>query len=409
MARNSCKNDSNVSSADDKATKLTAHRKCNDDIERHLMCLVERISIAPETFKEISIVVNLMIRFLVDKLNDQKPSLRASEIVPTGSCYDRTKILAADEFDFLVVVDLGTTVEISLASDDGFAHIEAKPESDSTMKTSSFRRMFRSVFHAIVDMFIGTRFDAQNGFLTLKGYSVPINGPQCNIRTCWYNNTGLEIEIFIDVTPAIKYHNVLDVVSQDCKLNECILKTLLESNHVFLIPRPLPHRDRCFKLVFDEADKTLSSQLPLNHRKCLMLLKYFSTLIQRRDFRFKQIFNSFAMKMAIFQHSLCCKETQFISGCLQETIRFLIQCVRRDPPFLPSVFVPRRNIWSNSAAKSSFDITDRNIADDILKTILDILKSRHDSVERFIEDVESACRHVRSVDMMRSNSTCNSK
>ncbi|KAL4231496.1 hypothetical protein ACF0H5_009074 [Mactra antiquata] len=381
-----------------------------NEVEGHLQSLVKEISIK-DNFKaglnDIIILVYSMVRFLYFQLNSCQSQFRFDGIISTGSVADGTKIMAPDEFDFLITIDADIQAMVAKACAGGFAHIETTSSNRSKEETYFddnwkfsvvFRNKFRQLFHYIVARHIGKIFEADNGHLTLKGYSVPINGPQCSVRVLWCPKIGENLEIVVDITPAIKCSKSIESLITADEVDDNIRKLLNENDQVYLVPKPQPCCNRCYKLVFDQADKAMCSSLQEHHRKCLLVLKYLAIQIQNYDFRFRKTFSSFSMKMAMYQHTIHCDKNKPVVDCLASVVCYLLECLKQKNPTLSSVFTPERNIWSNTRICPGIGISDRDIAVDILTTIIDVLKTSADSYDCFIDSIKAACRHIKSMD-----------
>lgn len=328
-----------------------------------------KIKKSQQEMKDIYCAVENTVSHLLHQLSRLEPLLKSAEVVRTGSCYDDTKILRPDEFDFLAVIEClsGDNAVLAIPSRecaDGFAHAVLTDKTsrwqsvilDNTVEacrtSKSLREMFRKYFHLVLLEELSEKFclQKQTGKLILDGFAVAINGPQCNVRVKWLSYCTLSeiLEIDVDITPAIKCKDITMLLnSTDVGYTELFeqMKTFPE---FYLIPRPDQNCNNCFKIVFTQLDQYLVSKLSDPHKKGLMVLKYLSCEILKYQFHLKKLFSSFAMKMAVFHHSVLCDRTSSSVGeCLIQTLAFITDHLHLDPPNLPSVFIKRRNVWKH--------------------------------------------------------------
>ncbi|XP_060579550.1 uncharacterized protein LOC132736438 isoform X2 [Ruditapes philippinarum] len=357
--------------------------QADDLLDSFLSCLLVEIKskLSKSELYDIRNAVENLVSYLLNKLEQIEPVLRVGEIIPTGSCYDGTKILQPDEFDFLAVIDclslnnLTTAVKASkeLCSADGYAHAlcdERSPDGSrfieqdddncvvACRRSNSLRELFRDRFHMLLLNEINNTYSLVNhtGVLNLEGFSISINGPQCNVKVVWKpKDDPNSLPVDIDITPAIKCSLKNVLVTSDV-INDDVFKLMSKHQYLYLIPRPQRSCNKCFKMVFPHSDQHLVTTLSESHRKVLLILKYLACEMLKFDFRLKTIFNSFTMKTALLHHSLNCKESdgQSVSICLNTTLDYMKHQLDRRVPEMTSVFTVRRNVWKNA---ENYEIT----------------------------------------------------
>ncbi|XP_045216164.2 cyclic GMP-AMP synthase-like [Mercenaria mercenaria] len=382
---------------DDKLAGETVVIEQNEQLKDFLNNLFAdiKLKIQEEELNDITLSVEKTVLHLLEKLKRVQPVLKSSEIVRTGSCYDGTKILKPDEFDFLAVIDcfsIADAVTTEKCATEGFAHarcIEKRASwspfieqgSDFSVvacrKSKSLREIFREHFHSVILAEISKTFTLtmHTGSLILRGYSVPINGPQCSIQVLWQSNSRSSepLEIDVDLSPAIKCSCITAILNSSDVINEEVFNDIVQLNQFFyLIPRPHPVCNTCLKMVFPQSDQHLVKSLNASHKKAFMILKYLSREMLKHNFRLKKIFNSFALKMAIFHHSFNCNEIyDSVGECLLSIASYVQEQLARDPPTMRSIFTVSRNVWKN------VDLTkhELSVARDILKSVINVFEN----------------------------------
>lgn len=384
--------------------------------------LYEKITIKQnkKELHDLSHAVKEFVGKLMKCMNTRVQHFSVGEVVATGSCFDGTKIIEPNEFDFLVIIEQFSVANFVRVyrdcTNEGYAHAVVNRVSLDAFATStdvhgkslkankannSFREIFRNHFHSLLLDVALTDFSVKtsSGNLILEGFRVSINGPQCNVQVVWETSAGenKQLSIDIDITPAIKCEDVEHILNSGDTAHTDVFRHLSQAKHYYLIPRPQDSCCLCFKLVFPEADQMLVSQLSWTHKRSFMILKYLSTEIVHHEFSLKTIFNSFAIKMAVFHHSFTCGETfSSLNGCLLSILQLFLSQLQEDTPTLSSVFIVKRNLWSSLSAPNSEQ--NKSAACQILKQCIthfsrvELACSEEAGFVKWTEQLQNACR-----------------
>ena len=339
-----------------------------------------------------------------------------SSLIETGSSYDGTKISSPNEYDYLAVMTRFSNencvrVMRVCHNNRGFAHVQLRDNIGQTwtdlvtdsriLVTKHFRDRFRFLCHETINerRFEGT-IESPTGSLSIEGYDVSINGPQCNVKLKWRPVRGENITISVDVCPTISYSRLEDVLQAKDTANQFVYKTMLTFKHVHLIPRPQSECRQCFKLVFAEADRRVIEELSDSHKRCLLILKCIASKWTERDGRLNKFFNSFALKMAVLHHSYICDTKYDIQHCIVGILGDLKRRLEEPVPMMPSVFINKHNVWGNLfQSGKAVDVLRLNTSVSLLKssmTFFQMLPSRFESehvCDQKFKDFWKLCRY----------------
>jgi hypothetical protein len=339
-----------------------AKNACEDDPK--LSLLVEGIVIKAQTeiTNEKSEIIRDVIRFHINTWLDQveqiNPLYKVSELIPVGSYAEGTKIIRADEFDYLAVIEelsKPDVIEIDTSESDinkGLVKVVIADE-ESKLKWSglckdghlrcfqpiNFPGMGEKRFgHVVIDTVFKFIRNLKRKFTSAKTPTAIedciIVLPAVNDVTLFFKgavfrapNVILNFEyenrkISVDVSPAIRYHKIHDCFKvEDCAGPE-FAEVVLRRKSLLLVGT---ESESDFKVTVTEAEvEYILTVMKPEHKIIYVFLKYIVKLYERV---LLDTFTSYIMKTVCIHHDIKCKkDDRSIIDCLQSVINDLNVC-----------------------------------------------------------------------------------
>ncbi|KAH3816104.1 uncharacterized protein LOC127881946 [Dreissena polymorpha] len=212
--------------------------------------------------------------------------------------------------------------------------------------------------------------ETKSGKLKLAGVKV-FREPNTELILLWTtHDRGESFQISVDVSPAIRCHNIEDAVTiEDC-LDENIFREVCDHGSFLLTSgrRDASHASpsKCFRISLTEVEVKIMLKLTPKHKICYRVLKFFFTEICKtlsvRGFIYFGL-SSYCLKTAVLHHLRSCSNTnqETIHSCMESVVLFLLDALSNDMhqrPVLPSIFIKDHNLFESL---SRFQ-TDKRIA-----------------------------------------------
>lgn len=285
--------------------------------------------------EDITAAVNEAVDSFAAYLGKKYPIFEISHKYAVGSMAEGTKILEADEFDFILVLkqfnehlldikqceeccfERLTDVERELEfMFEGFRHAHVSipnrkhSQYDEDMRGKSPWNVFLSKPSDFLDgdeTLLGWNFKKvckDSGDLTYLKDSRFV-GPSWNLMFLWKTKQGADVKISVDTTMAIEITHVTDIVTLQNIPCKTYYQDLVNEDKCFIIPkviwRSLGEYSANFKYNFTTTEVNIMRNLSEEHKVCYRILKY----IYRELYSLWGL-QSYFLKMLILRHAPNC-------------------------------------------------------------------------------------------------------
>jgi hypothetical protein len=342
-----------------------------DDLKFSL--LVEGVvrKVQTETTNERSEIIRDVTMFHINTWLDQveqiNPLYKVSELIPVGSYAEGTKIIHADEFDYLAVIEelsKPDVIEIDTSESDinkGLVKVILADE-ESKLKWSGLckdghLKCFQPIDfpvlgekrfgHVVIDsVWKFIRNLKQKGPLSraptvidickillpaVNGVSLLFTGADFRAPNVILNFEDENRKVSVDVSPAIRYHKIHDCFKvEDCSCPQFAELILLRKSLLFVGTES----ESDFKVTVTEAEvEFILTVMKPEHKIIYVFLKYIVKLYERV---LMETFTSYMMKTVCIHHDIKCEKDDIsIKDCLQLVMNDLNVC--RQQSFVISI------------------------------------------------------------------------
>ena len=284
--------------------------------------------------------------------------------IPVGSMAEETRIVKPDEFDFMIVLkELSGHNRLEIRHDcntlRSFVHVEITDSavrevwSDvcengilKSTKSSKFidrlicklsrksgnlglRELFcQKVTTAVNNL---TRkhhaIRSNHGTLTIKEKTIEIHGPAITPTFNWfsaYPHNGRNMEISIDLVPAIEVKPNQDIINENDTFSRDIFCEIEKTGRLHLVPpgRISPcTQGMCFHVACAETEAKLVKTMNSNHILCY---KLFKDMFQTRNEIGVHLIVSYILKTSMLKHANDCNERENAANCFHKVLKELI-------------------------------------------------------------------------------------
>ena len=326
--------------------------------------------------------------------------------IPVGSMAEETRIVKPDEFDFMIVLkELSVHNLLEIRHDcntlRSFVHVEITDSavrevwSDvcengilKSTKSSKFidrlicklsrkngnlglRELFcQKVTTAVNNL---TRrhhaIHSNHGTLTIKKKTIEIHGPAITPTFNWfsaYPRNDRNMEISIDLVPAIEVKPNQDIINEDDTFSRDILCEIEKTGRLHLVPpsRISPcTQGMCFYVACAETEAKLVKTMNSNHLLCY---KLFKDMFQTRNEIGEHLIDSYILKTFILKHANDCSERENPANCVHKVLKELndncsLERLSNTRLHMSSVFFKETNMFYFKEVKQPAEILSGNI------------------------------------------------
>ncbi|CAC5422773.1 unnamed protein product [Mytilus coruscus] len=369
--------------------------------------------------REIEMKVKDVVKEVLLYTKKKDFRFKSSEIISVGSYKEKTKILATDEFDFLVVIDeLSKPGAISIVKDDappGFAYIEVNDKKltakwwcvDKRLRQFQYPSKFSNVPKSFSETMLASISEIakrQNVKLYIDNNCIlRVETKEKTDRTgvtfksvgdTFLHQASIQTPNFIlslvvnghpvtvDICPAIRYNNVKEVYSmRDCDYPELADRVFKKGSILFVnqyFDGFSSLKQGLFKITFTETEVDFVHNMTKHHKNIYMFLKLLNRHFQSLLYN---PFPSYVLKIACIQHSLTC-ESITIAVCLKHIVEILSLYTKNN--FISSPFIKTYNIQKRAILE-------------INENILSILK------DMTSDSTDITCFNRSDIDKLQSN------
>ena len=340
-----------------------------EDIASHT-----RISYTHRKSQKVEELIYSSIEEIVKEIGKGQPLLKVSEIIKVGSHNEGTKINQPDEFDYLAVLDeLSKPGVVIVETKDGetqsgLAKVRVVDEynvdgkwdkfcskgyvrcmhSTSMAEDYKYQTFGREVIQAIRRLYLKDRksftqlmqidcfdrppeysqdvMDLQQAMLS----RAEAKSPNVVITYIIANTT-----IDVDLSPAIRYHNVQHCFSAEDCFSPILAESVLNRETILLVGQ----EDCDVRITFTETEVDfIRNMMKEKHKTLYIYMKYLANA-------FGKVFmiTSYALKTACIRHDLeCQRQDGDLSLCFEEVLDILSRAYEKYT--LPSVFNIKVNL-----------------------------------------------------------------
>ena len=358
--------DTNSSRSD---VKIADRSESPDAFHRFVEAKVAAVQKQTNNDKAMTIqtAIAKLLKDILKEVEKLEPLFRVAELIQVGSYAEGTKIIQADEFDFLAVIEAlsleGTVVLennedglVSALLDQGLLNTElARLYEEGVLKcfqapsmAASFsgpERFGKLFVKAVRNAYKGGTFPRRGGGLHVFTVMTPesiviggglevssINGSPLILKEvqCRLPNILLEfmyegIPISVDLSPAIRYHKIDDCIDSTKCVNPELMRAFQNYGSLLLVGS---HTEGRYRITVTESEvKYMQGIISRGHKLLYIFLKYMCHRFTKTSNR--EPFSSYMLKQICLRHDAeCLSGTEPLSGCVAKIIEHFRQCCR---------------------------------------------------------------------------------
>ena len=312
---------------------------------------------------QIQTAIAKLLKDILKEVEKLEPLFRVAEVIQVGSYAEGTKIIQADEFDFLAVIEAlsleGTVVLennedglVSALLDQGLLNTELARlceegvlkcfQAPSMAASFSGPERFGTIFvKAVRNAYKSGTFPRRGGrfadmapeyfriigggleVTSINGSPLILKEVQCRLPNILLEFTYEGIPISVDLSPAIRYHKIDDCIDSTKCVNPELMRAIQNYGSLLLVGS---HTEGRYRITVTESEvEYMQGIISRDHKLLYILLKYMCHRFTKTSNRAP--FSSYMLKQICLRHDAEYRSgTEQLSGCVAKIIEHIRQC-----------------------------------------------------------------------------------